>query len=120
MLLAMSLAMSLAMLLTILLVMLLAMLLTMLLVMLLAMLLTLGVRGGECPVIPLVHWKGVALPRQRSSRTMKTLYDCNSLNCLFSAVERSPYLRDILNYFGFIDIFNIERFPKLSFQRFLK
>ena len=31
-------------------------------------------RGGECPVIPPVHWKGVALPRQRSSRTLKTLY----------------------------------------------
>ena len=30
-------------------------------------------RGGECPVIPPVHWKGVALPRQRSSRTLKTL-----------------------------------------------
>ena len=26
---------------------------------------------GECPVIPPVHWKGVALPRQRSSRTLK-------------------------------------------------
>ena len=33
--------------------------------------LTLGVKGGECPVIPPVHWKGVALPRQRSSRTLK-------------------------------------------------
>ena len=35
--------------------------------------LTLGVRGGECPVILPVHWKGVALPRHRSSRTLKTL-----------------------------------------------
>ena len=34
---------------------------------------TLGVRGDECPVIPPVHWKGVALPRQRSSKTLKTL-----------------------------------------------
>ena len=33
----------------------------------------LGVRGVECPVIPLVHWRGVALPPQRSSRTPKTL-----------------------------------------------
>ena len=26
---------------------------------------------GECPVIPTVHWKGVVLPRQSSSRTLK-------------------------------------------------
>ena len=32
-----------------------------------------GVRGGECPVIPPVHWKGFALPQQRSSRTLKTI-----------------------------------------------
>ena len=31
------------------------------------------VRGVECPVIPVVHWKGAALPRQRSSRTLKKL-----------------------------------------------
>ena len=78
--------------------MLLTILLVMLLVMLLAMLLTVGVRGGKFPVIPLVHWKGVALPRQRSSRTIKTLYNCNGFYCLFSAVERSPHLRDFLNY----------------------
>ena len=29
----------------------------------------------ECPVIPPVHWKGVALPRQRSSRTLRTLFN---------------------------------------------
>ena len=31
------------------------------------------VRGGECPVIPPVHPKGVALPQQRSSRTLRAL-----------------------------------------------
>ena len=37
--------------------------------------LTLGVRGGECPVIPRVYWKGDALPRLRSSRTLRTLFN---------------------------------------------
>ena len=53
-----------------------------------------GVRMGECPVIPPVHWKGVALPRQRSLRTLKTLSNCKGLYSLFSAVERFPYLQD--------------------------
>ena len=48
----------------------------------------LRVRGGECPVIPQVHWKGVALPRQRSSRTLKTLSNCKGFYSVFSAVER--------------------------------
>ena len=59
-------------------------------------------REGECHVIPLVHWKGVALPRQRSSRTLKTL---SNFKGLFSLVERFPYLINFLDYFGFIDIF---------------
>ena len=45
------------------------------------------VRGVECPVIPPVHWKGVALPRQRSSRTMKTLSNCKGFYSVLSAVE---------------------------------
>ena len=67
--------------------------------------LTRGVRGGECPVIPPVHWKGVTLPRQRSSRTLKTLSNCKGFYRVFSAVERFLYLRDFLNYFCFIDFF---------------
>ena len=53
-------------------------------------------RGGECPVIPPVHWKGVALPLQRSSRTLKTLSNCKGFYSVFSAVERFLYLRDFL------------------------
>ena len=45
--------------------------------------LTWGVRGGECPVIPPVHWKGVALPRQRSSRTLKTLSNFKGFYSVF-------------------------------------
>ena len=59
-------------------------------------------RGGEFPVIPPVHWKGVALPRQRSSRTMKTLSNCKGFYSVFSAVERFLYLRDFFYHF---DIF---------------
>ena len=59
--------------------------------------------GGECPVIPPVHWKRVAFPLQRSSRTLKTLSNFKGLYSLFSAVERYPYLRDFLNHFGLID-----------------
>ena len=54
---------------------------------------------GECPVIPLVHWKGVALPRQRSSRTLKTLSNCKCFYSVFSAVEWFLYLRDFFYYF---------------------
>ena len=73
-----------------------------------------------CPVIPPVHWKGVALPRQRSSRTLKTLSNCKGFYSVFSAVERFLYLRDILNYLGLIDCFlKFEIFLKLSFQTFL-
>ena len=61
--------------------------------------LTLGVKGGECPVIPPVHWKGVALPRQMSSRTLKTLSNCKGFYSVFSAVERFLYLRDFFYYF---------------------
>ena len=69
-------------------------------------------RGGECPVIPPVHWKGVALPRQRSSRTLKTLSNLKGFYSVFSAVERFPYLRDFLNHSGLIDfLFKFERFP---------
>ena len=39
--------------------------------------------GGECPVIPPVHWKGFALPRQRSSRTLKTLSNCKGFYSVF-------------------------------------
>ena len=56
-------------------------------------------RGGECPVIPPVHWKGVALPRQRSSRTLKTLSNCKGFYSVFSAVERVLYLRYLFHYF---------------------
>ena len=59
----------------------------------------LGVRGGECRVIPLVHWKGVALPRQRSSRTLKAFSNCKGFYSVFSAVERFLYLRDFFYYF---------------------
>ena len=62
-------------------------------------------RGGECPVIPPVHWKGVALPRQRSSRTLNTVSDFMGLYSLFSVIERFTYLRDFLNYFGLMDFF---------------
>ena len=47
-----------------------------------------GVRMGECPVIPPVHWKGVALPRQRSLRTLKTLSN------LMAYIVRFLQLRD--------------------------
>ena len=78
-------------------------------------------RGGECPVIPPVHWKGVALPRQMSLRTLKTLSNVKGLYSLFSAVERFTYLRYFLNYFGLIDfLFEFERFPKSRFKRFLE
>ena len=77
-------------------------------------------RRGECPVIPPVHWKEVALPRQRSLRTLKTFYDLKGLYRLFSAVERFPYLKDFLNHSGLIDfLFKFERFPKSTFHRFL-
>ena len=62
--------------------------------------LTLGLKGGKCPVIPPVHWKGVALPRQRSSRALKTLYKCKGFYSIFSAVERFLYLRDFFYYFN--------------------
>ena len=55
-------------------------------------------RGGECPVIPPVHWKGVALPQQRSLRTLKTLSIARAF-IVFSAVERFLYLRDFFYYF---------------------
>ena len=59
--------------------------------------------------------KGVALPQQRSFRTLNT------------AVERFLYLK--ISYFCLIDFFSFlfdrflfkyERFPNLIFQRFLK
>ena len=61
-------------------------------------------RGVECPVIPPVHWKGVALPRQRSSRTLKTLSNFKGLFSMLSAIERFLYLRDMFYHFGLIDI----------------
>ena len=64
-----------------------------------------GGGSGGGPVIPPVNWKGVVLPRQRSSRTMKTLSNCKGLYNVFFAVERFLYLRDFLNYFCFIDFF---------------
>ena len=54
--------------------------------------LTWGVRGGEYPVIPPIHWNGVALPWQRSLRTLKTLSNCKGFYNVFSAVERFLYL----------------------------
>ena len=51
------------------------------------------VGGGECPVIPPVHWKGVALSRQRSLRTLKTLSTCK---CFYSVFLQ---LRDFFYYF---------------------
>ena len=54
---------------------------------------------SECPVIHPVHWKGVSLPRQRSSRTLKTLSNCKGFYRVFSAVERFLYLRDFFYYF---------------------
>ena len=59
----------------------------------------------EYPVIPQVHWKGIALPWQRSPRILKNLSNFKGLYSLFSAVERFSYLRDSLNYFGLIDFF---------------
>ena len=67
--------------------------------------------GGECPVIPPVHWKGVTLPRQRSSRTLKTLSNCKGFYRVFSAVERFLYLRDFFYYF--------DRFFNLCLSDFL-
>ena len=52
---------------------------------------------GECPVI--LPWKGLALPRQRSSRTLKTLSNCKGFYSVFFAVERFLYLRDFFYYF---------------------
>ena len=54
------------------------------------------------PVILPVHWNGVALPLQRSFRTLRTLP--NSRDDIFSAVERYMYSRDYRNYFCLIDI----------------
>ena len=62
-------------------------------------------RGGECPVIPPVHWKEEALPQQRSSRKLKTLYNVKGLYSLFSAVERFlSYVRGISLFKFFRDI----------------
>ena len=58
-----------------------------------------GGGSGGGPVIPPVNWKGVVLPRQRSSRTMKTLPRCNGFYSVSSVVERSLYLRDFFYYF---------------------
>ena len=63
-------------------------------------------RGGECPVIPPVHWKGVALPQQRSSRILKTLSNCKGFYSVFSAVERFLYLGD---FFYYVDRFSNNR-----------
>ena len=41
-------------------------------------------RGFEFPVIPLVYWKGVALPWQRLSRTFKILSISHDIFSLFS------------------------------------
>ena len=68
-------------------------------------------RGGECPLIPPVHWKVVALPRQRSSRTLQTLSNCQGLYSVLSAVERFLFLRDLFDYF--------DRFFNLCLRDFL-
>merc|ERR1711942_385744 len=66
---------------------------------------TCNLKGGECPVIPPVHWKGVTLPRQRSSRTLKTSSNCKGFYRVLSAVERFLYLRDFFFYFdGFFNM----------------
>ena len=36
---------------------------------------------GECPVIPPVHWKGVALPRQRS---LGHCYSVEVCSCIYT------------------------------------
>ena len=56
-------------------------------------------RGGECPVSPPVHRKGVALPRQRSLRKLKTLSNCKGFYSVVCATERFLYLRDFFYYF---------------------
>ena len=63
-----------------------AMLLAKLLAMLLAMLLTLELRGVEFPVIPLVSWRGVALPWQISLRIPKIYSYSKSLYSPFSVL----------------------------------
>ena len=68
------------------------------------------VRTGECPVILQVHWKGVNLPRQRSSRPLKTI-KFEGIYSLFSAVKRFLYLRDFFYYF--------DRFFNLCLRDFL-
>ena len=78
----------------------------------------LRVRGGECPVIPLVHWKGVALPRQRSLRTLKTITNCKGFYSVFSAVERFLYLRDFFYYFDRFFNFWFERSLEKFFKNF--
>merc|ERR1711942_538483 len=72
---------------------------------------TCNLKGGECPVIPPVHWKGVTFPRQRSSRTLKTLSNWKGFYRVFSAVERFLYLRDFFYYF--------DRFFTLCLRDFL-
>ena len=54
---------------------------------------------------------GVTLPRQRSSRTLKTLSNCKGFYRVFSAVERFLYLRDFFYYF--------DRFFNLCLSDFL-
>ena len=76
--------------------------------------------GGECPVIPPVHWKGVALPRQRSSRTLKTSSNCKGFYSVVSAVERFLYLRDFFFYFdGFFNMCLRDLLNKFLDQRFI-
>ena len=59
--------------------------------------LTLGVKGGECPVIPPVHWKGVALPRQRSSRTLKQ----DRVTSFFYFNSQFSHFKCCFSYFNF-------------------
>ena len=68
-------------------------------------------RGGECPVIPPVHWNVVALPWQRSSRLLKTLSNCKGFYSVVSAVKRFLYLRDFFYHF--------DRFFNLCLRDFL-
>ena len=69
---------------------------------------------GECPIIPPVHWKGCALPRQRSLRTLKTVSNFNVLYSLFSTVKIFSIFESFLKmiwfdrffYLGLIEFLN--------------
>ena len=78
-------------------------------------------RGGEYPVIPPIHWNGVALPWQRALRTLKTLSNCKGFYNVFSAVERFLYLRDFFYNFDLIDfLIYLREVSKIKFSEISK